>query len=210
MEIHSNSPKLYYGFNAIPLGYMKPLVNYLIFFFFFFFFGGGGGRWVWKIHQLTIIVHVDALIHMSSRLDHATKTWLLPYILDIYRSTIEMYKLGPLLQATHIYNKSTMENKLQLKTVIIWPFILQNQRKFSVHKVVFPSTANSLVYDIVVCQVEVLLVSHRSTRHLCRSCDTYGTAKKKRPGYLVGKLVATNLPIEKALHAIGYNQIPTK
>ena len=39
---------------------------------------------------------------------------------------------------------------------------------------------------------------------------TYGTAKKKRPGYLVGKLVATNWPIEKALHAIGYNQIPTK
>ena len=34
---------------------------------------------------------------------------------------------------------------------------------------------------------------------------TYGTAKKKRPGYLVGNLVATNWPIEKALHAIGYN-----
>ena len=38
----------------------------------------------------------------------------------------------------------------------------------------------------------------------------YGTAKKKRPGYLVGNLVATNWPIEKALHAIGYSQIPTK
>ena len=40
----------------------------------------------------------------------------------------------------------------------------------------------------------------------------YGTTKKKRPGYmyLVGNLVATNWPIEKALHAIGYNQIPTK
>ena len=38
----------------------------------------------------------------------------------------------------------------------------------------------------------------------------YGTAKKKRPGYLVGNLVATNWLIEKALHAIGYNQIPTK
>ena len=38
----------------------------------------------------------------------------------------------------------------------------------------------------------------------------YGTAKKKRPGYLVGNLVATNWPIEKALHAIGYNQIQTK
>ena len=35
-------------------------------------------------------------------------------------------------------------------------------------------------------------------------------SKKKRPGYLVGNLVATNWPIEKALHAIGYNQIPTK
>ena len=32
---------------------------------------------------------------------------------------------------------------------------------------------------------------------------TYGTAKKKRPCYLVGNLVATNWPIEKALHAIG-------
>ena len=40
--------------------------------------------------------------------------------------------------------------------------------------------------------------------------ERYGTAKKKRPGYLVGNLVATNWPIEKALHAIGYNQIPTK
>ena len=40
--------------------------------------------------------------------------------------------------------------------------------------------------------------------------NCYGTAKKKRPGYLVGNLVATNWPIEKALHAIGYNQIPTK
>ena len=38
----------------------------------------------------------------------------------------------------------------------------------------------------------------------------YGTAKKKRLSYLVGNLVATNWPIEKALHAIGYNQIPTK
>ena len=42
-----------------------------------------------------------------------------------------------------------------------------------------------------------------------QSC-TVCTAKKKRPGYLVGNLVATNWPIEKALHAIGYNQIPTK
>ena len=42
------------------------------------------------------------------------------------------------------------------------------------------------------------------------NCYRYGTAKKKRPGYLVGNLVATNWPIEKALHAIGYNQIPTK
>ena len=42
------------------------------------------------------------------------------------------------------------------------------------------------------------------------SIGAYGTAKKKRPWYLVGNLVATNWPIEKALHAIGYNQIPTK
>ena len=44
----------------------------------------------------------------------------------------------------------------------------------------------------------------------CIEHPTYGTAKKKRPGYLVGNSVATNWPIEKALHAIGYNQIPTK
>ena len=30
---------------------------------------------------------------------------------------------------------------------------------------------------------------------------SYGTAKKKRPGYLAGNLVATSWPIEKALHA---------
>ena len=40
--------------------------------------------------------------------------------------------------------------------------------------------------------------------------NIYGTGKKKRLSYLVGNLVATNWPIEKALHAIGYNQIPTK
>ena len=38
----------------------------------------------------------------------------------------------------------------------------------------------------------------------------YGTGKKKHLSYLVGNLVATNWPIEKALHAIDYNQIPTK
>ena len=33
----------------------------------------------------------------------------------------------------------------------------------------------------------------------------YSTAQRKRLGYLVGNLVATNWPIEKALHAIGCN-----
>ena len=47
-------------------------------------------------------------------------------------------------------------------------------------------------------------------KNLIDQLGNYGTAKKKRPGYLVGNLVATNWPIEKALHAIGYNQIPTK
>ena len=46
--------------------------------------------------------------------------------------------------------------------------------------------------------------------YACHNVHVYGTAKKKCPGYLVGNLVATNWPIEKALHAIGYNQIPTK
>ena len=49
-----------------------------------------------------------------------------------------------------------------------------------------------------------------NTNYLYTFTFSYGTAKKKRPGYLVGNLVATNWPIEKALHAIGYNQIPTK
>ena len=47
-----------------------------------------------------------------------------------------------------------------------------------------------------------------NTKHPARR--QYGTGKKKRLSYLVGNLVATNWPIEKALHAIGYNQIPTK
>ena len=42
-----------------------------------------------------------------------------------------------------------------------------------------------------------------------RTITYYGTGKKKRLSYLLGNLVATNWPIEKALHAIGYNQIPT-
>ena len=40
-------------------------------------------------------------------------------------------------------------------------------------------------------------------RGLCNA--TYSTAQRKRLGYLVGNLVATNWPIEKALHAIGCN-----
>ena len=61
------------------------------------------------------------------------------------------------------------------------------------------------------------LIRAKSWKIDCIDCSVisgppgiYGTAKKKRPGYLVGNLVATNWPIEKALHAIGYNQIPTK
>ena len=38
----------------------------------------------------------------------------------------------------------------------------------------------------------------------------YSTGHKKGFSYLVGNLVATNWPIEKALHAIGCNQIRTK
>ena len=51
--------------------------------------------------------------------------------------------------------------------------------------------------------------SHSQPSHACILLR-YGTGKKKRLSYLVGNLVATNWPIEKALHAIGYNQIPTK
>ena len=47
--------------------------------------------------------------------------------------------------------------------------------------------------------------------NICLNLYLYGTGKKKRLSYLVGNFVATNWPIEKALHAIGYNnQIPTK
>ena len=59
-----------------------------------------------------------------------------------------------------------------------------------------------------------IVVSRIAQNYLAKVHDypraMYGTAKKKRPCYLVGNLVATNWPIEKALHAIGYNQIPTK
>ena len=40
--------------------------------------------------------------------------------------------------------------------------------------------------------------------------ESYSTGHKKGFSYLVGNLVATNWPIEKALHAIGCNQIRTK
>ena len=65
---------------------------------------------------------------------------------------------------------------------------------------------------IMLCSA--IFVFRASFLHLIKNIkdpdSTYGTAKKKRPGYLVGNLVATNWPIEKALHAIGYNQIPTR
>ena len=59
-------------------------------------------------------------------------------------------------------------------------------------------------WDIIMC-----LVSNERRENALDN-EAYGTAKKKRPCYLVGNLVATNWPIEKALHAIGYNQNPTK
>ena len=40
--------------------------------------------------------------------------------------------------------------------------------------------------------------------------EVYSTGHKKGFSYLVGNLVATKWPIEKALHAIGCNQIRTK
>ena len=77
----------------------------------------------------------------------------------------------------------------------------------------------SYVYNtLLACPIRATVISW-SFKMLTRiwllhapdnQASAYGTAKKKRPGYLVGNLVATNWPIEKALHAIGYNQIPTK
>ena len=65
----------------------------------------------------------------------------------------------------------------------------------------------------MVIRVELFTLKPSETIQICTAWSlthNYGTAKKKRPGYLVGNLVATNWSIEKALHAIGYNQIPTK
>ena len=65
---------------------------------------------------------------------------------------------------------------------------------------------------LVLCNfLEILMVSDKTIHKAFWShVHVYGTGKKKRPSYLVGNLVATNWPIEKAMHAIGYNQIPTK
>ena len=52
--------------------------------------------------------------------------------------------------------------------------------------------------------VKIRLAWLLQEKFICKRVWPYGTAKKKRPGYLVGNLVATNWPIEKALHAIGY------
>ena len=44
----------------------------------------------------------------------------------------------------------------------------------------------------------------------CTRAGVYSTGQKKGFSYVVGNLVATNWPIEKALYAIGCNQIQTK
>ena len=67
-----------------------------------------------------------------------------------------------------------------------------------------------IMNKMFVYQRTIPLPQHPVLSHEPQDVYMYGTAKKKRPGYLVGNLVATNWPIEKALHAIGYNQIPTK
>ena len=87
---------------------------------------------------------------------------------------------------------------------------------------------NFLVYHKLICThilplqcpwnycIETLALRKINTQSIKIKTDIlkshmYGTGKKKRLSYLVGNLVATNWPIEKALHAIiGYNQIPTK
>ena len=71
-----------------------------------------------------------------------------------------------------------------------------------------------MVHTLIQIQSHLFIIHVSQTKvsfqFLIFKESSYGTAKKKRPGYLVGNLVATNWPIEKALHAIGYNQIPTK
>ena len=69
-----------------------------------------------------------------------------------------------------------------------------------------------MVFQILTnfVQYDIPYLSYHYYLWVVYMINTYGTGKKKRLSYLVGNLVATNWPIEKALHAIGYNQIPTK
>ena len=59
-------------------------------------------------------------------------------------------------------------------------------------------------YDYLLL-IFYLLHSMSSSGSFSFHSSFYSTGQKKRFGYLVGNLVATNWPIEKALHAIGCN-----
>ena len=76
-----------------------------------------------------------------------------------------------------------------------------------IHKSCIDKHHNDNLFQIKLCRPV-----HKAIKCKCviQQFTKYGTGKKKRLSYLVGNLVATNWPIEKALHAIGYNQIPTK
>ena len=65
------------------------------------------------------------------------------------------------------------------------------------------------------CKAETLLGNRIAWGSLVvvaiwRACILVQYSQKETPGLFSWELFATNWPIEKALHAIGYNQIPTK
>ena len=83
-----------------------------------------------------------------------------------------------------------------------WTVVLPN---FHLHAQ--NATLSELIFTAIFSKNEV----HNLNIHIFFfHMRPYSTGQKKGFSYLVGNLVATNWPIEKALHAIGCNQIRTK
>ena len=71
---------------------------------------------------------------------------------------------------------------------------------------IFRFRNSSLWKDNLVIMLWIMIVYIISDMFIMNTVIlSYSTGQRKRLGYLVGNLVATNWPIEKALHAIGCN-----
>ena len=150
------------------------------------------------------IMMIIITIHMK-KMKKQTRRMMV--ILIIILSLHDTLSLKTMLQ--HMIYQVTGYN-LNAPTLIQDTILFPGENSFTKIMILNSWTLLWFLYFLITNLLKDLSNPQMSIIRVLFCIGLYGTAKKKRPGYLVGNLVPTNWPIEKALHAIGYNQIPTK